>query len=204
MKVSPLFFVVTVSAQYLFRSPPIINKRSLSVPWENLLLKRQSACSSNEVTCSFGGCCPSGTTCEMINNSAGCCPVGSNCGQASSSAAASASATQAQTQACATGSYLCPDNSACCATGTLCVRDDQGNTGCCPVGQTCSGTTLGFSQGASTTNTAAGTTSASPTTSSAQTSLSPSQSAGAQGNCQSGFIACTDGSGGCCPSGTQV
>lgn len=205
MKVSILFFVASASAQYLYRSPPLIGKRGISP--EKLLLPRQAECSLGQVTCSFGGCCPSGTTCETVNNSPGCCPVGSNCGGSSSSATPSQASNQ--NVACATGTYLCPVvSSGCCPVGTLCVQDSSGNISCCASGETCAGTTLGLSQGGTTATGASQqvstTQKASASNTTPQTSATPSQSAGVQGSCQSGLVACTDGSGGCCPSGTQV
>jgi len=74
--------------------------------------------------------------------------------------------------------------------------------GCCPVGVNCGGEAPSSSTKGSpatvTENAAA------PTTTSAAAQTASSAAAPAQGGCSTGFISCTDGTGGCCPSGSQV
>lgn len=69
--------------------------------------------------------------------------------------------------------------------------------GCCPIGASCGGSSSVLSQKATT---AAATKAAATTSRGAQTSAA----AQAQNGCASGFISCNDGTGGCCPSGSQV
>lgn len=85
--------------------------------------------------------------------------------------------------------------------------DSTGATGCCPGNQVCAGTTLGVGGGGSSVATSVSAVAGSATGSSvvhSSAGASATQGAAPQGNCQSGFIACNDGTGGCCPSGSSV
>jgi hypothetical protein len=174
-----LFFVAVVNADYVLRSLPIFVRH---------LVPRQASCDAGQTLCSFGGCCPGNTTCAMINKVPGCCPLGQNCGQ------------QNNNLVCDSGSFLCSDNSVCCENGSTCVKN-KGSTGCCAKGHQCAGTTLTANK-----DTPTPTPTKPPATTSAapkQTSTS-SQPAGQQSGCQAGFLSCNDGTGGCCPSNSQV
>jgi len=138
---------VVVQAQLVLRSFPFSGPAPAVAPVplvarSHHLLPRQGVCSSDQVVCSFGGCCPGNTTCVIVSDQEGCCPVGSNCGQ-SSSVSSEPPATSTSSHEATTSS------SAAKATTTSTTSSDQGA-------------------------------------------------------CQSGYLACTDGTGGCCPSGSQV
>src|SRR5579859_4864326 len=164
-----LFLGVSVQAQYLWRST--------SFERSNFeLIARQNSCLQDQVTCSFGGCCPQNTTCVVVGDTTGCCPEGSNCGGGS--------------LVCSKGTFMCSDNSVCCDIGSTCVNTTNG-TRCCPSGQPCLGTLPGTASSSSTLS--ASTTPSSTPTTTARVSQS-------SGGCQSGYLSCTDGTGGCCPS----
>lgn len=121
-------FIAAVAGDNLFRSPEAFKRH---------IVVRQTSCSSDQVSCSFGGCCDKNSTCVVVNNIGGCCPIGVNCGQSSGSSSSQKAGT--------------------------------------------------------TTNAVATTSQAAVATTSA-----------AQNGCASGFISCNDGTGGCCPAGSQV
>lgn len=123
-------FIAAVAGDNLFRSPEVFKRH---------IMARQGTCPSDQVTCSFGGCCDKNSTCVVVNSIGGCCPIGVNCGQSSGST--SSKKVNTATAAAATTSQAAP----------------------------------------------------------ATTSAPP-----AQNGCASGFISCNDGTGGCCPSGSQV
>jgi hypothetical protein len=177
-----LFFIAVVQADYVLRSLPIFARH---------LVPRQATCDAGQTLCSFGGCCPGNTTCAVINNTPGCCPAGQNCGQQQNS-----------NLVCDSGSFLCSDDSVCCENGSTCVSN-KGTTGCCPKGQKCAGTTLTANKNTPT-PTPSATTAAPTTTSAAPKATTTSQSTGQQNGCQAGFLSCNDGTGGCCPSNSQV
>jgi hypothetical protein len=129
------FLITSVAAQFLGRRSPL---PAIGTLYERNLLPRQQSCSSDQVSCSFGGCCPGNTTCIIVSNAPACCAVGANCGQQTSASAFLPSTSDATTET-------------------------------------------------------------PPATSSA-----PATPSASQGTCGSGFTTCTDGTGGCCPAGSQV
>lgn len=170
-------FILSVHANVVLRSLSLYRNPLSQVGRLHRLLARQNTCSSDQISCS-SGCCPSNTTCAIVNNVEGCCPIGTNCGGQSSEPSSSA---------CPSGNFLCADGSACCPNGSNCVSQN-GQTGCCPQGETCQGSTIGAAHARPTQTVATATTGAAATTLS---------------SCQSGYISCSDGSG-CCPAGSQV
>ncbi len=85
----------------------------------------------------------------------------------------------------------------CCDKNSTCVVINSVG-GCCPIGVNCGQSSGSSSQKGNTATkaTAAATTSQAAA---ATTSVPP-----AQNGCASGFISCNDGTGGCCPAGSQV
>jgi len=145
---------VVVLAQLVLRSFPFSGPAPAVAPVPLLarshhLLPRQGVCSSDQVVCSFGGCCPGNTTCVIVSDEEACCPVGSNCGQSSSVSSESPATSTSSHEATTSSQPATTSSSAAKATTTSTTSSDQGA-------------------------------------------------------CQSGYLACTDGSGGCCPSGSQV
>jgi hypothetical protein len=96
---------------------------------------------------------------------------------------------------CATDQNLCTFGGCCDKNATCMVINNVG--GCCPIGVNCGGSSTSTAQKGSTPSASK----IAATTTKAAQATSP---APAQNGCAAGFISCNDGTGGCCPSGSQV